>query len=39
MKQYKTVEFEMISASAADVLTESLQDDVADDVFAVVNLG
>ena len=33
MKQYKTVEFEMIFASAVDVLTESLQDDVANDVF------
>ena len=33
MKQYETVEFEMISASAVDVLTESLQDDVANDVF------
>lgn len=29
----------MISASAVDVLTESLQDDVANDVFAVVNFG
>lgn len=34
MKQYETVRFEMISADAADVLTESLQDDVANDVFA-----
>ncbi len=39
MKQYETVRFEMIPANAADVLTESLQDDIAVDVFDVVKQG